>query len=65
MKRGPLVRVSSFGKGLGLQKFVIFSMSADPEPNDAFRLFGSEGTVVSADSDGPELFAFTDFFEMQ
>ena len=39
----------------GLNKLVVISMRADPEPDNRTVIVQSEGSVVRADADGPEL----------
>src|SRR5947207_3063174 len=50
---------------LPAQQFIVFSMCANPEPQNPIRFFSAQGTIVCTHPNRPQLFALTHFFEMQ
>jgi hypothetical protein len=59
---GSLSPKLSLFAAYSLQKLVVVSVGADPEPDDGVIVIEAEGAVVSPDADGPKL---TNSFEMQ
>ena len=51
--------------GRSRQELIVLGVGADPEPDDPFRFFDGQRTIVNSDTHGPQMFCPADSLELQ